>query len=324
MQTLIDYGISIVIALQSLGDWLTPVMIFFTRFGNEDFFFLVLPLIYWSIDASLGIRVGFILITSNFVNLLGKLAFMGPRPYWVSSHVRPLWAEPSLGLPSNHAQNAMSVWGIIATYRKRPVETAICVFLIFIIGLSRIYLGSHFPHDVILGWLIGAVLLWVFLRLWDGAVAWLQTKTFTQQVGIAFGASMLMVVIGLTATSLRRDFQVPQDWITNALRSGTEPAPVDPNGVFTSAGTLFGLAFGAAWIHTLGGYQATGPIWKRAVRYLIGLVGVILFWQVLGGVFPRGDGVLVYSLRFVRYSLVGWWIAGGAPWVFKHFNLTTS
>lgn len=59
--------------------------------------------------------------------------------------------------------------------------------------------------------------------------------------------------------------------------------------------------------------NCTGPFWKRAVRYLIGLVGVILFWQVLGGVFPRGDGVVVYSLRFLRYSLVGWWIAGGAP-----------
>lgn len=259
MQTLIDYGVSIVIALQSLGDWLTPVMIFFTRFGNEDFFFLVLPLIYWSIDSSLGIRVGFILITSNFINLLGKLALMAPRPYWVSSHVRPLWAEASLGAPSNHAQNAMSVWGIIAAYRKRPIETAICVFLIVIIGLSRIYLGSHFPHDVILGWLIGGALLWVFLRFWDGAVAWLKTKTFSQQVWAAFAISMVFVIVGLTATSLRGDFQVPQDWITNALRSGTEPAPVDPNGVFTSAGTLFGLAFGAAWIHTLGGYQATGP-----------------------------------------------------------------
>ncbi|MBK8783156.1 MAG: hypothetical protein IPO22_15415 [Anaerolineales bacterium] len=58
---------------------------------------------------------------------------------------------------------------------------------------------------------------------------------------------------------------MPALWIDNALLAGTElPAPVDPNGVFTSAGTVFGLGFGLAWIVSLGGYQATGPVWMRA------------------------------------------------------------
>ncbi|MDP2778006.1 MAG: hypothetical protein Q8O48_10225, partial [Anaerolineales bacterium] len=100
-----------------------------------------------------------------------------------------------------------------------------------------------------------------------------------------------------------------------------EPAPVDPNGIFTSAGTFFGLAFGLAWIVSLGGYQASGPVWMRALRYVIGLIGVLILWMGLGEIFPRGDGVLVYSLRFVRYALVGWWVTGGAPWVFMRFKL---
>ena len=41
----------------------------------------------------------------------------------------------------------------------------------------------------------------------------------------------------------------------------------------------------------------------------------------LGEIFPRGDGLLVYSLRFLRYALVGWWVTGGAPWVFMRFKL---
>ena len=81
MQTLIDSGIAFIIGLQSVGDWLIVPMRFFSYLGTEDFFFLVLPLIYWSIDSALGLRVGLILATSSMFNYMGKLFFAGPRPY---------------------------------------------------------------------------------------------------------------------------------------------------------------------------------------------------------------------------------------------------
>ncbi|MDP1713327.1 MAG: phosphatase PAP2 family protein [Anaerolineales bacterium] len=322
MQTLIDRGIAFVIAIQSMGDGLIAPMHFFSYLGTEDFFFLALPLIYWSIDSALGLRVGFILVTSSMFNYMGKLLFAGPRPYWVSSHVRALWAETSFGVPSGHAQNAMSVWGIIAASRRQVWVRVGALLLIFLIGFSRIYLGAHFPHDVIVGWLFGAVLLWAFVRFWDPAAAWLGNKTFRQQTMIAFIVSMVFVAMGLAVVSLRSSFQLPVSWVENALRGGNvEPAPVDPNGIFTSAGTFFGLAFGLAWIASMGGYQASGPVWMRVLRYVIGLIGVLILWMGLGEIFPRGDGALVYSLRFVRYALVGWWVTGGAPWVFMRFKL---
>ena len=99
------------------------------------------------------------------------------------------------------------------------------------------------------------------------------------------------------------------------------PDPVDPNSSFTSAGTLFGLAAGAAWIMSMGGYQAAGPIEKRAIRYVIGLIGVLILYMGLGAIFPRGDGFIFYLLRYIRYALLGWWVSGGAPWVFVRFKL---
>ena len=322
MQTLIDSGIAFVIAMQSAGDWLIAPMRFFSYLGTEDFFFLVLPLIYWSIDSVIGVRVGFILVTSSMFNYMSKLLFAGPRPYWASSHVRALWAETSFGIPSGHAQNAMSVWGIIAASRRQVWVRVVAILLIFLIGFSRIYLGSHFPHDVFIGWLFGAVILWAFIRFWDTVAAWLANKTFAQQTLIAFLVSMVFIAMGWAVISLRSGYQLPVAWMENALRGGSvEPAPVDPNGIFTSAGTFFGLAFGLAWIVSLGGYQASGPVWMRALRYVIGLIGVLILWMGLGEIFPRGDGLLVYSLRFVRYALVGWWVTGGAPWVFTRFKL---
>jgi len=84
------------------------------------------------------------------------------------------------------------------------------------------------------------------------------------------------------------------------------PDPVDPSSTFTSAGTFFGLAAGAAWIMSKGGYQASGTIEKRAMRYVIGLIGVIIFYIGLGAIFPHGDGFIFYLLRYIRYVLVGW------------------
>ena len=149
MQTLIDLGIFFIIALQSMGDWLIIPMNFFSQLGRVEFFLLFLPLVYWSVNSALGIRIGFILMASDIFNYAGKLLFAGPRPYWVSSRVRGLWIETSFGIPSGHAQHAVSVWGTVAAYIGKTWTWAVLLALAFFIGFSRLYLGAHFPHDVI-------------------------------------------------------------------------------------------------------------------------------------------------------------------------------
>lgn len=332
MQMFIESGIAFIIALQSsVGDWFIFPMRFFSYLGNEEFFLLVLPLLYWSIDSSLGLRVGLILITSNIFNYMGKLIFTGPRPYWVSSHVRALWlTETTFGIPSGHAQFAMSVWGMIAAYGRRTWLWITCIILIFLIGFSRLFLGVHFPHDVIFGWLLGAAILWAFVRFWEPVGAWVAGKTLSRQILIAFAASLLFIALGFGTWMLRSGYQVPETWVSNAQLAGAaNPDPVDANGIFTAAGTFFGLTAGAAWMTFMGGYQVLSgamslskdPISKRAIRYVIGLVGVLILYMGLGAVFPRGDGFIFYLLRYIRYVLIGWWVTGGAPWIFIKFKL---
>ncbi|CAG0959867.1 Phosphatidylglycerophosphatase B [Anaerolineales bacterium] len=333
MLVLIDSGISFIIALQgAVGNWFVAPMRFFSYLGNEEFFLLVLPLIYWSVDSALGLRMAFILLTSNLFNHVAKWVFAGPRPYWVSSHVRALWfTETTFGIPSGHAQNAASVWGMFAAYNKRTWIWIVCILTIFLIGFSRIFLGVHFPHDVLFGWLLGAVILWSFVRFWEPAGAWVGKKTLNQQILIAFAVSLLFVVLGYGTWMFRSGYQVPDVWISNSTLAGTElPDPVDANDIFTSAGTIFGMAAGTAWILSLGSYQvssgdlAKDPVGKRAIRYVIGLIGVLILYLGLGMIFPRGDGFIFYLLRYIRYALIGWWVAGGAPWVFVRFKLTGS
>ena len=177
METILQGGINFILAFQALGSWLALPMTFFTSLGSQEFFLLVFPALYWSINADLGARAGAILLFTGGLNEMLKLAFHGPRPYWVSAQVKAMASEPTFGVPSGHAQMAVVIWGTLASYIKRPWAWAIAIVLILMIGLSRLYLGVHFPQDVLFGWLLGALTLWAFLRWSDALVAWLMTQS---------------------------------------------------------------------------------------------------------------------------------------------------
>jgi len=321
MDALIQNGIDWIVAIQLLGSWLELPMIFFTVLGNENFFFLVLPLLYWSVDPVLGLRIAFILATSNYLNSIVKLLFAAPRPFWVSAQVEPFLHENTFGIPSGHAQNSAAFSGIAAAWLNKPWAWALALLLTFLTGFSRLYLGVHFVHDVVVGWAIGYVLLFLFVKFWDPVAAWLRTKTLAQQIVLAFFISLLMVAIGALTTARLDGYVFPAEWEENARRAGPLPDPVSIEGTFTSAGSFFGLAAGAAWIASRGGFQTAGPLEKRALRYVIGLIGILILWFGLGQVFPDGETVLPLLLRYIRYFLVGFWVTAGAPWLFFHFNL---
>ena len=322
---LLSFGVAWIIAIQSLGAWLEAPMKFFSFLGVQDFFFLVLPLIYWCIDASLGLRVGFILIASASLNGIVKLIFAGPRPYWVSAKVIPFAPELSFGIPSGHAQNAVSVWGIIAARIRKPWAWGAAIALAFLIGFSRWYLGVHFPHDVFVGWLLGALVLWAFIRFTDSVTAWVRSQTLGAQVSTIFIVSLLVIGLGMLSAAHLNGYTFPEEWKTNALRVSNElPDPVSMEGFVSSAGTFFVLAFGAVWLAARGGYRADGPMGKRALRFVVGLIGILIFWRGLALFLPDNADLISYIFRYLRYSLVGFWVSAGAPWLFFRFKLAQS
>ncbi|HJR81815.1 MAG TPA: phosphatase PAP2 family protein [Anaerolineales bacterium] len=321
MDFLLQTGVKWVIAIQSLGSWLEVPMRFFSFLGLEDFFFLILPMVYWSVNARAGLQIAFILTLSNNLQEIFKLLFADPRPYWVSAQVKALAVERTFGIPSGHAQNSIGLFGIMAANIHKRWAWLVASVVVFLIGFSRLYLGLHFAHDVLAGWLIGGILLWAVVSLWDSAASWLKGRTLGQQVLIVFVISLIFVAAGAWGTARLQGYSFPAEWTANALRAGPVPDPVSLEGFLTSAGSLFGLGAGAAWIASVGGYQASGPIEKRALRYVVGVIGILIFWFGLGQLFPREESVISYSLRYLRYSLVGFWIIAGAPWLFFHFKL---
>ena len=323
MDSILNSGIPIILWFQSLGDWLLAPMKFFSFLGTEDFYLLILPVVYWGVDAQLGLRLGVMTTLTSGVNTIFKFAFHAPRPYWVNTDVQAFAAETSFGAPSGHAQNALTLWGVWGTYARKAWVWAVVVVVVLGISLSRTYLAVHFPFDTLMGWLIGIVLLVTFNRLWEPVSAWAKKQGMAKQIGAAFSASMVMLLLGAGVKMLLGDWTVPVAWEQNAARAGGELIdPLSLSGLVTSSATLFGLLSGVAWIAPQGGYRVATQISKRIQQYLVGVVGVALLYLGLKLIFPSGDDFIAYIFRFLRYTLVGFWVAGLAPYIFNKLNLT--
>ena len=322
MDSLIQFGIDFIVRFQAMGDWLIAPMKFFSFLGSEDFFLFVLPLVYWCIDAGLGLRIGLILLISQGVNDIFKMALHGPRPYWASSRVIGHASETGFGIPSGHAQKPLAIFGIMAAHAGRTWGWILAGIVILFIGLSRLYLGVHFPHDVLFGWLLGGLTLWAFVKYWDPIAARLKRMTLGGQVAFVFFVSLAFILVEALVIFLSRDFVIPADWIANATRDGGEaPNPFSLAGTVSGMGTLFGLGAGVAWINLRGGWQVSGPVTKRVLRYVAGFVGVAILYFGLKMIFPDGDDLAGLVFRYIRYALVGAWISAGAPWMFSKLQI---
>jgi len=324
MESILELGIGFILFLQGLGGWLVAPMTLVTTLGNEEFYLFVAPAVFWCWDAALGLRLGLSLMLSGSINSILKLVFHGPRPYWYDPGIKAHVAETSFGVPSGHSQNSVVFWGVLAAWFGRRWAWIVAALIALLIGLSRMVLGVHFPHDVLLGWLVGALILWAILSWEKPILSWLKTFPLTSQILIAFGASLFLILLSFLVRAVLGSWQMPQTWIANAAQSNPDADPLAPltlSGLVSNAGAFFGLAFGGIWLRKRGWFNASGHAWQLLVRFLIGLAGVFIIWSGLGEIFPRGESMIPYILRYLRYALVGLWMAGLAPMLFIRLGL---
>lgn len=87
----------------------------------------------------------------------------------------------------------------------------------------------------------------------------------------------------------------------------------------TASATFLGMSTGVVLERRHLGFETAGPITSRALRFLVGGLLLAGLWLGLRTLFAGLEPALL--LRLVRYALVGFWGAFGAPWLFLRLSL---
>jgi membrane-associated phospholipid phosphatase len=291
MDALIASGHDMIVAFQTLQSPFFDLLFAFLSFlGNEEFLLFLIPTFWWTLARQVSIQILVIFLCSTWLNNAAKEAWAQPRPF--DPRVNRMVEEDSYGIPSGHAQSAMVIWGYIGMKLRTRYWWALplCGLLIFGIGLSRIYNGVHFPHDVVVGWLLGAFCL--MLGTWLLPVLGPRFLALPWPAQAALGLALSII---LTAIAPNED--------------GT-----------AAMGVLGGvsIALPLEWRLVRFDPRSGTPV-QMLARVALG--GLVLFalWIGLKQVFPEG-----LTFRFIRYIILGLWTGLLAPWIFVQLGLAQS
>ncbi len=317
MDAINNFGISIINSLQTLSPGLDGIMGLFSFMGTVEFYLILIPFIYWVVDARLGFRVLLVLLSADFVSGAFKQLLHQPRPYWIGD-VQALSTEGSYGIPSSHASDSLAVWGYLSISLRKNWFSVFSFLLVLMIGISRLYLGVHFPQDVLFGWLIGAMIIYLFRKWEQKVIDFLQQYSMGRQILIIFSASLGMLLIGNLVVLVIANSPDPQSWTSFSAEARTAAH------YYTVSGALFGAATGYLLMLKHAPFKTEGTVVQKLGRYLIGIVGVVIVWMgldILFSTIAADESTLSYLLRYVRYAATTFWAIYVAPLVFIRLKL---
>lgn len=142
------------------NDVLTPIMKFITTTGNKGIIWIAIALILIAIPKTrkAGILVGFSLLGSLLINnIILKNAVARIRPYEVVDGLQLLVRKATdFSFPSGHTGSsfAAAVMMCLALPKRYGIPALIYAFLM---GFSRLYVGIHYPTDVLTGAVTGTL-----------------------------------------------------------------------------------------------------------------------------------------------------------------------
>lgn len=289
MAAVLDWGIKVILWLQQFSPALDGLFKALTFMGEEEFFLVLLPLIYWCLDRRNGLRVVVIFLFSAYLNGVAKVVANQPRPFEYDARVRQLVNAPGGGLPSGHTQNTVVIWGYLAAQLRRRWLWVVAGLLIVLIPLSRLYTGVHFPTDLLGGYVLGAAVLGLALWWVPPVERWLAARSLAWQLGLTAVVAVLLAVLFRTEDGA------------------------------AIAGVLLGLGAGAALERRWVRFAVPGRWWQLVARAVLGVAVLLGLRFGLKAVFAGLEPLLLF--RYVRYACLGLWAALGAPWAFVKLRL---
>ncbi|MBC7223107.1 MAG: phosphatase PAP2 family protein [Anaerolineae bacterium] len=286
LRSLVPWGLEAILWVQGFRTpWLDAFFQAVTNLGTVYFYIVFIGGLYWAVNRAWGLSLGYVLVSCFlYTNDLLKEVVGIPRP--TPEQVAVLAHETSPSFPSGHTQGSTAVWGYMAYRLSRPWAWVVAVVAIFLVGLSRIYLGVHYPQDVVGGFLLGAVSLVLFIL----AERWLERRGRPLPPWAFWG-----LTVGLPAALF-------------LLRPGGEAA--------RALGLLAGFGVGH-WMEARFVRFADARSWAhRLARFALGLVLTLALYFGLAAITPP-----LPLLRALRYALLGWAAMFLVPWLLVRLGL---
>lgn len=274
--------------------------------GGEYGYTVLLPLVFWSVDAGLGRRLYILIMGNALINGGLKAWWARPRPYQAApSRIIPAHTESSFGIPSGHSQGGMVLGLFLIRESRRTWLRILYMVLILTMGLSRMIMGVHFLQDVLAGWALGALVFLAFIR-WEAP--------FREHLASMLPGWLVLLSLIPGMAAVAADALVAADY------------PATKN-LLAAGGAFSGMLLGMTAERQYGAHSADGPLWKRILRFPIGMSLLLgtdrllsLIFHGLTDEWTASVGLAaVYVIRYLLVGLVGFWIV---PMVFRLMKLS--
>ena len=249
-----EFELNIIRAIQSIANPFFDVLFqFITMFGETAILIPIISIIYWTVNKRMGEYIAYASLTSVLVNGAIKDIFKAKRPIGEPG-IRSLRVETATGysFPSGHTQGTAAFWSAMAIYLKNNFMYVFASIIIILVAISRLYLGVHYPKDVLFGAIFGVITSYVTYKLFSKV---------KNKNALYFGTFLVFIPALLYANSA--DF-------------------------IKGLGTYLGFAVGIYIEKKYVNFSVEGKTVEKIWRVIIGLAIIIILKSGLKVIFPSG------------------------------------
>jgi len=323
------YGMELTNKVQQLFSAHEHIMILFSHIGDPRYAFLMLfPLAYCT-DNGFGLKVLWLSSLTEWTNAVLKWIARDDRPYWWSStncmfaapmlEQYPITCESGPGFPSGHVMSSSSLGLLILFYlhekqkRNRVFKFTLILLvpmyiaMVCLVSLSRVFIATHFPHQVIVGAVVGILM----------AVS-VQKLSSNNSRGVLLHQSSLLIACTLLAIALVLFYTLrlcglnPTSSVDLALQHCFHRhwVHIDTTlffAVVRDVGSLCGISLAAFVLPSLFGREVLlhSKSWSQIIGSVcLGVLFCLLFSLGEHVRLPQDDIILFYILAALKYAFI--------------------
>ena len=171
-----DWEVSLIVWLQNIIEnrpFLKSLFVLLTQFGEPILPVLLAVVVYYGYKKEWGRNMILSFLFPQIITDQLKNIFLRMRPYMANEVIKCLWApekgydiydiaRQGYSFPSGHATSISAVMATLYLYERKKLFAKSYLPVVFLVCLSRVALGVHYPTDVLTGALISLVAVFVF------------------------------------------------------------------------------------------------------------------------------------------------------------------